>query len=172
MVRGAALVLGLIAVGCGYSNPQFNRVPPPSMTDDPKLVMTCDFPGLGRISSEVHLECRAVENNFWAGAEILARHNILGVPDYGKVFTNLEIKVLEGGCVDAGCAIIGEYHPDPDHPWAEVAFHMSPLLHEMLHHLDHLRNEPTNNHQNWDVKGYWASDDEFRATMVPVSRPL
>ena len=157
MVRGAAALLGLIAVGCGYSNPQFDRLPPPSMVDDPKLVMTCDFPGLGRISSEVHLKCRTVENNFWAGAEILAR---------------LEFKVLDGGCVDPACAIIGEYHADPDHPWAEVAFHMSPMLHEMLHHLDHLRNEPTNHHENWDVKGYWASDDEFRATMVPVSRPL
>src|SRR5262249_38541101 len=144
MVRGAASVLGLIAVGCGYSNPQLDRLPPPSMTDDPKLVMICDFQGLGRISSEVKLECATVENNFWAGAEILARHQILNASDYGKVFTNLEIKVLNSGCVDAACAIIGEYHADPDHPWAEMAFHMSPMLHEMLHHLDHLRNEPTN----------------------------
>ncbi len=60
-ITGLLFVLGL--TGCGYSNPDLYRsdlLSPPSMTNDSKLVMTCDFQGIGRISSEVKLDCGSV----------------------------------------------------------------------------------------------------------------
>jgi len=171
-ITGLLFVLGL--TGCGYSNPDLYRselLSPPSMTNDSKLVMTCDFQGIGRISSEVKLDCESVERNFWLGSEILGSRSILSTDEYARIYNNYEILILDHNCVDPACNYLALYHAG-SHPWSEMEPSMIPMLHEQLHHLDTLRGEKTANHENWDVKGFWAADKEFQQRMTPVTEKV
>ncbi len=141
------------------------------MTNDPKLVMTCEFQGIGRISSEVKLNCGNVERNFWLGSEILERRKILSPDEYAHLYSNYEILVLDHDCVDSACNYLALYHAGP-HPWSEMEPSMIPMLHEQLHHLDTLRGEKTANHENWDAKGFWAADEEFQQRMITVTEKV
>ena len=163
-----------VVTWCGYSNPDLYRsdlLAPPSMTNDPKLLMTCNFQGMGRISSEVKLNCESVEHNFWLGSEILARRGILSTDQYARIYNNYEILVLDHDCVDSACNYLALYHAG-SHPWSEMEPSMIPMLHEQLHHLDTARGEKTANHENWDIKGFWAADKEFQQLMTPVAQKV
>jgi hypothetical protein len=141
------------------------------MTNDPKLVMTCNFRGMGRISSDVVLNCGTVEHNFWLGSAILSRRSILPTDQYARTYNNYEILVLDHDCVDSACNFLALYHAG-SHPWSEMEPSMIPMLHEQLHHLDTVRGEKTANHENWDIKGFWAADREFQQLMTPVTQKV
>src|SRR5260370_16479950 len=96
-----------------------------------KLVMACDFQGIGRISSEVKLDCESVERNFWLGSGILGSRSILSTDEYARIYNNYEILILDHNCVDPPCNYLALSHPG-SHPWSEMQPTIIPILHHQL----------------------------------------
>jgi len=156
-------------VGCGGQG----GIPKAYMKD---VVQTCHFPGLKAVYLQIPANCATIEHNFHLGGEILQNHNILTTAVYNHFFDDVDVIVMNSGCVDAPgfpretCAVIGISYDEPP-AWIMLANHMSPLLHELLHNLDYnlgVSDYDNYHHVNWDIKGYLAADSEFRREMIPI----
>jgi hypothetical protein len=127
----------------------------------------CDAPCTRGVDSVHPMRCSTAAVNVQQARDAFAKHWGMDAETFCDEFSHVRVEVARGdSIVAAGRRAAGKYQD-----WGRTVLleeDGAAWAHELIHAYETRRDIPTDNHEEWDVRGNWALADEFAATHTPL----
>lgn len=145
-MKTALLIPFLLLVGCG----------------GPPMQYRCDSPTF-IVESEVEIDCNVMNRDIEIAKNMMDIDGFLPADQFNETFKNVVVEVRDVSVLAEladGKVLVGQYFSNSGNkemsPLIILTSNASQLLHEALHHIDHLRGHGSTSwdHVGWKENGY------------------